>query len=284
VRDGNSLLTHHTGNRTHEVWLALREVLDSYDHQPTAIAEAWSGSDAYGDALPSSFAFPLLKAGWDAVALREAIDTVLAPGGVPVWVIDNHDTPRSASRLSLARSRALTLLMLALPGSVCLYQGQELGLPNVDLPDQALSDPVWERSGRQDRGRDGCRVPLPWSGTAAPFGFSTGPTWLPQPPEFADYTVERLAASPTSTLTMVKQWIRQRHAITGDRLQWLSQEPDRVHFRRGEVEVLVNLGDAPIAMPAGPVVASSASGMSEQLEPDTAVWVGTGQRLSPEPR
>jgi alpha-glucosidase len=103
VRDGNSLLTHHTGNRTHEVWLALREVLDSYDHQPTAIAEAWSGSDAYGDALPSSFAFPLLKAGWDAVALREAIDDVLSPGGVPVWVIDNHDTPRSATRLSLAK-------------------------------------------------------------------------------------------------------------------------------------------------------------------------------------
>ncbi len=77
----------------------------------------------------------------------------------------------------------MALVELALPGAVYLYNGEELGLPDVDLPDDALQDPVWERSGRTERGRDGCRVPIPWEGGPPGFGFTTGTPWLPMPPE-----------------------------------------------------------------------------------------------------
>ncbi len=239
VRDGNSLLEHDPGNRTHQVWRAFREVLDGYQHEPTAIGEIWSDAGLYGGAreFPLTFAFPLLKAGWDAAALRTAIEGVLSAAGTHVWVIDNHDTPRSATRLgSVARSRALTLLMLALPGAACLYQGQELGLPNVDdLPDEVLTDPIWQGSGRVDRGRDGCRVPLPWEGAGPPFGFSTARPWLPQPARFAEYTVQEQNRSPSSTLSLTRAWVGQRRQhpeLHAGLLVWLDDRPDRLHFGR----------------------------------------------------
>lgn len=289
VRDGNSLLTHDADNRTHQVWRTLRATLAEYAHEPTAIAEVWAGSGFYREEFPLTFGFPLLKAGWEAGALRAAVSGVLATdGAVPVWVIDNHDTPRSASRLGpgeigAARSRALTLLMLALPGSVCLYQGQELGLPNVDdLPDAVLSDPVWERSGGVDRGRDGCRVPLPWSGSEAPFGFSCGQSWLPQPSEFAGYTVERQLADPASTLNLVKEWVNLRRShpeLRHGGLTWLDYGPGRLHFRRevGDraLEVLVNLGAESIPLASGEVLAHSGPRPPQvRLPPNTAVWLG----------
>lgn len=288
VRDGNSLLTHDPGNRTHQVWRALRATLADYEHEPTAIAEMWSGSAFYRHEFPLSFGFPLLKAGWGADALRAAVCGVLASdGAVPVWVIDNHDTPRSASRLGpgeigLGRSRALTLLMLALPGAVCLYQGQELGLPNVDnLPEEVLSDPVWQRSGGVDRGRDGCRVPLPWSGLKPPFGFSSGRSWLPQPPEFAQYTVQRQSMDPVSTLSLVKNWVglrRRRPELRHGSLTWLDDGPGRLHFRRrvgdSALEVLVNLGDESIPLGGGEILAHLGPRPPQGvLPPNSAVWL-----------
>ncbi|MBK9435068.1 MAG: alpha-amylase [Micrococcales bacterium] len=281
VRFGNDLLTHDADNRTHEVLRALRSTLRGYEHQPTAIGEIWSGGASYSsdDEFPQTFGFPILKAGWDAPALRAAIQEVLADTE-PVWVIDNHDTPRSASRLGPARSRALTLLMLGLPGAACLYQGQELGLPNVDdLPDEVLADPVWQRSGGTDRGRDGCRVPLPWSGSQPPFGFCDDEVepWLPQPPQFAGFTVESQRRDPTSTLELTRRWLGVRKQLVGAGFQWRDEAPDRVHFQRptdtGTIDVLMNLGDTSIALPPGRILAHSDPKPPDGwLPPDAAVW------------
>ncbi len=85
------------------------------------------------------------------------------------------------------------MLTLVLPGSVYLYQGEELVLPEVqDLPDHVRQDPIWTRSQHTEHGRDGSRVPLPWDSNAHAFGFSTATTWLPQPAWFADFAVDRL--------------------------------------------------------------------------------------------
>ena len=120
----------------------------------------------------------------------------------PTWTLSNHDVDRDVTRygggdVGLARAWAMALVMLALPGAVFIYNGEELGLANVELPDEALRDPVWERSGHTRRGRDGSRVPMPWEGDAPPFGFSTNPdTWLPLPPEWSSLTVEKQLARP----------------------------------------------------------------------------------------
>ena len=133
----------------------------------------------------------LRKVSWDAVALRDVVDvsinTMIGVGAPNTWVLSNHDVTRHVTRYGggetgLRRARAAALLMLALPGCAYVYQGDELGLPEVtDLPDDVLADPIWTRSGHTLRGRDGCRVPIPWSGTVPPFGFGTGGSWLPQP-------------------------------------------------------------------------------------------------------
>ena len=103
-------------------------------------------------------------------------------------------------RLGTRRARAAALLTMALPGSVYVYQGEELGLWEVeDIPDELRQDPIWQRTGGADPGRDGCRVPLPWSGQEPPFGFSpagaASEPWLPQPKEWRDLTVEAETAS-----------------------------------------------------------------------------------------
>ncbi len=147
------------------------------------------------DELHLGFNFRLVQADFDARDVHDAIDNAVAAadlaGATPTWTLSNHDVEREVTRCGggargLARARAMALVMLALPGAVFVYNGEELGLPNVDLPDEVLQDPVWERSGHTERGRDGCRVPMPWSGDAPPFGFSSSTgTWLPMPAEWA---------------------------------------------------------------------------------------------------
>src|SRR5438270_6921263 len=160
--------------------------------------------------LHLGFNFRLLEADFDAGSVRAAIEhSLLAVQGSPApatWTISNHDSVRPVTRygggeVGLARARALALVQLALPGPVYLYNGEELGLPNVELPDWALQDPIWERSGHTERGRDGSRIPMPWEGSAPPFGFSPGPSsWLPMPHEWARLTVEAQLEDPDSML------------------------------------------------------------------------------------
>jgi alpha-glucosidase len=181
----------------------------------------------------------------------------------------------------LDRARAAALLMLALPGSAYLYQGEELGLAEVtDLPEEVLADPMWERSGHTQRGRDGCRVPLPWSGSASPFGFG-GPPWLPQPDAWAGHTAADQADDPSSTLSLYRAALAARRTVDGE-LTWLdSPREDVLVFARGDLVVTVNLGDHPVDLPAPGELVLASGDVHEvdaaKLPPATTAWWRVGK-------
>ena len=161
-----------------------------------------------------------------------------------------------------------------MPGTVFVYNGAELGLPNAELPDEVLQDPVWERSGRVERGRDGCRVPMPWSGSAPPYGFSSSSqTWLPMPVDWGSLTVESQLADPSSTLMLYRRAIELRTGraeFAGDAVEWLG---DSTFRRPGGLVCAFNAGEAPIALPDGEVLLTSGPLEGGLLPPDTAAWL-----------
>jgi alpha-glucosidase len=186
-------------------------------------------------------------------------------------------------KVGLARARAAALLMLALPGGAYVYQGEELGLPEVeDLPDEVLQDPTWEQSGRTDRGRDGCRVPIPWSGDEPPYGFSPegagAPPWLPQPHSWAALTVESQTGDDASTLELYRRAlkIRRGHAALGDGfLRWLDAPEGAIAFARDPGFVcIVNLSGDPVSAPhrAEKLLASGPLTEGNRVPMNTAVW------------
>ena len=158
-----------------------------------------------------------------------------------------------------------------------VYNGQELGLPEVELPDAALQDPVWERSGHTERGRDGCRVPLPWSGDTPAFGFSDDPdTWLPMPTDWASLTVQHQSDDPGSTLSLYRQALeirRSRDELAGSQVDWLDAPPGTLVFRRGALVCVLNAGDQAVVLPEGQLILSSAPTADGLLPPDTAAWL-----------
>jgi alpha-glucosidase len=275
----------------HEYHRAMRAVLDSYPGDRMAVGEAWVADPirlaryVRPDELNLAFNFELVEAKWGADSFRDAIerslDALAAVGAPCTWALANHDVDRTATRYGggergLARARAAALIQLALPGSVYLYNGDELGLANVELPDEALQDPIWENSGHAERGRDGERVPLPWSGDRPPFGFTTGDsTWLPMPADWAGRTAQDQAADPDSTLTLYRRTVQLRRKLDG--LQTFSYAPADAPagcfaFRRGDVLVLVNAGEDAVPLPAGELVHASAA-VDGTVPPDTAVWL-----------
>ncbi|MFJ2891549.1 glycoside hydrolase family 13 protein [Streptomyces sp. NPDC087305] len=289
-----------------------RAVLDTYTPPRMAVAEAWVPAArralyARPDELGQAFNFEYLEAGWDAEQLREVITgslaTARAAGASATWVLSNHDVVRHASRLmlppgtdpntwllsnghtppvdtaaGLRRARAATLLMLALPGSSYVYQGEELGLPEVaDLPVEALQDPIWEQQGHTHKGRDGCRVPLPWTTTGPSYGFGAGPAWLPQPASFAAYAVEAQDGTEGSTLELYRTALRlRRKLLDGEALTWADSPPGVLHFARSDGwRCVTNLSGVPVALPPGELLLSSEPAAGErQLAPDTTVWLG----------
>jgi alpha-glucosidase len=212
-----------------------------------------------------------------------SLATVSGTPAPACWVLSNHDVVRHVTRygggeVGLRRARAAALLQLALPGAVYVYNGDELGLPNVELPDEVLQDPVWERSGHTVRGRDACRVPMPWSGEKPPYGFSSSPdTWLPMPDEWADLTVEAQAGDPSSMQSLYRSALALRSsspAFAGEELQWLPAPDDCLAFRRpGGLVCLLNLSDAPVPLPEGRVLLASADVSAGQVPVDAAVWL-----------
>jgi alpha-glucosidase len=279
----------------HNIHRMIRKVLDEYPAR-IAVGEIWVSDDAAfarylrPDELHLGFNFRLLAADFNAESVRTAIEhSLLAVQDSPApatWTISNHDTVRPVTRygggaVGLARARAMALVQFALPGPVYVYNGDELGLPNVDLPDWALQDPVWRRSGRTHRGRDGCRVPLPWEGSTPPYGFSATPgTWLPMPGDWTDWTVEAQLEDPSSTLSLYRQAVelRQRHtAFTGTGVEWYGAPPGCFAFRRkgGGLVCALNASGRPVSLPAGQLLLASGplplSG--DAMPPDTAVWL-----------
>jgi alpha-glucosidase len=217
-------------------------------------------------------------------------------------VLSNHDVTRPVTRygradsgfafaakragtptdpaLGTRRARAAALLTAALPGSLYLYQGDELGLPEHEqLDDDLRTDPMFLRSGGVDPGRDGCRVPLPWSGGAPPFGFTAAgqPTWLPQPVEWSALTVEAQAADPASMLSLYREALRIRRAeLPGRPMRWLPSAPGVLAFTRGDAfACVVNLGPDPVPLPPGELLLASGEPTGGRLPTDTAAWLRT---------
>ncbi|MFE0732474.1 glycoside hydrolase family 13 protein [Streptomyces antibioticus] len=200
------------------------------------------------------------------------------PPGPP----SGRTTGPSQQALGAARARAAALLMLALPGAAYIYQGEELGLPEVlDLPDDVLTDPIFHRTGRRDRVRDGCRVPLPWSGQASPFGFTSGAEaaapWLPQPEYFAEYATDRALADTRSFWHLYREGLQLRAALDqlGEgTLRWLDTPPGVLAFVRGDDLVCaVNFGTAPTPAPVpGTPLLSSGPCPPGVLPGSTAAW------------
>ncbi|MGH8862123.1 MAG: glycoside hydrolase family 13 protein [Jatrophihabitantaceae bacterium] len=276
----------------HEHHRMFRRVLDSYPGERMAVGEVWVADDerlaryVRPDELHLAFNFELAVARWGAESFRKAIDSSLsAMAGVAApctWVLGNHDTERAATRYGggtegVARARAAALVQLSLPGAVYLYNGEELGLANVDLPDDALRDPTWERSGHTLRGRDGERVPLPWSGDEPPYAFSTtASTWLPMPAGWGPVTVAAEEGDASSTLAMFRIALAQRAALLPDagEIEWLDAPVGVLSYRRGPVTVVLNSGTEPALLPPGEVVvASGALAGDGTLPGDTAAWV-----------
>jgi alpha-glucosidase len=226
-------------------------------------------------------------ADWAAADLRTAVEHSLATvAGTPApacWVLSNHDRPRHVTRYGggargTRRARAAALLQLALPGVAYLYNGDELGMPDVEVPDEALQDPIWERSGHTERGRDACRIPLPWSGTEPPYGFSTAPgTWLPMPAGWGPLTVAAQQADPGSMLSLYRTALALRSsspAFAGEELQWLPAPDGCLAFRRpGGLVCLVNASGTPVPVPEGEVLLASADVSGGTLPDDAAVWL-----------
>jgi alpha-glucosidase len=310
---------HWDQNAVHEVYRGWREVLDAYPGSPVFVAEAWVENPQRlarylrpGE-LHTAFNFGFLLSPWDAKSLRAAIDesteALDAVDAQPTWVLSNHDVVREVSRYARAdnlhqvhslddligqpadddlgaqRARAAALLMLALPGGAYLYQGEELGLPEVeDLPAECLQDPTWERSGHTKRGRDGCRVPIPWEGTESPHGFSpdnaTTAPWLPQPASWARYSAAKLAQEPDSILALYRAAlrIRREHPALGvGSLRWQPAPEGALIFTRDPgFTCVVNVVGEPIGLPAGGLLlASGPLTSARELPAATSAWLST---------
>ncbi|MCL2532566.1 MAG: glycoside hydrolase family 13 protein [Nocardiaceae bacterium] len=296
----------------HEIYRDWHEVLAAYDGDRALCGEAWVeplsrlAKWVRPDEMQQTFNFTYLETPWQAGALRDvirsSIDAFAAVGAPSTWVLSNHDVVRHATRLALRienaqgaglgprdvknlperhfglrRARAATALMLALPGSAYLYQGEELGLPEiVDLPDDARQDPTWFRTGGERYGRDGCRVPIPWEADAPAYGFSTtGASWLPQPELWAEYARDVQAADPSSTLSMYRELLelRREHGLGLGSVEFLDgYGEDVVALRNGDVIAIANLGGWDLEIPDGRVIAASEP-VGRNLAPDTTVWL-----------
>lgn len=251
----------------HEIYRRWHEVLAEYPGDRMLVAEAWVAPAerlamyVRSDEMQQAFNFDFLRTPWDAAALRaniaETLRTFQAVGAPATWVLSNHDVVRHASRLGLSRTgkgpngitatdeqpdralglrraRAATQLMLALPGSAYLYQGEELGLPeHTALPAEVRQDPTFWRTDGAEAGRDGCRVPLPWQADAPGFGFSpSGETWLPQPADWEGYAVDRQLSDPASPLALYRQLLQRRREwnLGEGELEFLDAGPHAVAF------------------------------------------------------
>ena len=298
----------------HQVLRRWRKIGDGYADPKIFVTEAVvNGPERLSryvrpDEMHTTFNFDYLKAGWSAARIRQVIDgtmQALAPVGAPAtWVLSSHDETRhltrfgrtatgaavmgfdnSAGATDLAvgtrRARAAALLTLALPGGAYIYQGEELGLPEVeDLPEHLLQDPTWERSGHTARGRDGCRVPLPWSGAAPPFGFSAEDVepWLPQPADWHRLTVAAEQSDPDSMLSLYRRALSLRRELSGWRrpaFAWLDTPPDVIAFERGAgLRCVVNLSDDDFSFgQLGDVLLGSGTLDGSILPTDCAVWL-----------
>ncbi|MEV6105132.1 glycoside hydrolase family 13 protein [Streptomyces sp. NPDC051940] len=299
----------------HDIYRSWRAIADEYDG--VLIGELWVSDPSRfarylrPDELHTAFNFDFLARPWKASELRASIDQTLAyhaPVGAPAtWVLCNHDVTRTVTRygraesdpgtgfdfaakrfgtptdlvLGTRRARAAALLSLALPGAVYIYQGEELGLPEVSIPRDRIEDPMHFRSGGVDPGRDGCRVPLPWSPDGPSYGFGppTGaPPWMPQPPDWGTYAVDHQSPDPSSLLSLYREALRLRRTEEGfgdGPMTWLDSPEGVLAFARpGGLVCAVNFAAEPYTLPAHSSVLLASGPLPDgHLPRDTAVWL-----------
>jgi alpha-glucosidase len=291
-----------------EVYQGWSRILRSYDPPRMTVAEAAVAPQRVHryttvSELDQAFNFDFLTLAWDADAYRSAICRELefasAARTSSTWVLGNHDCVRPASRLAipadlpvddwllaggpmtpaqraqgLRRARAAAVLLLALPGSCYVYQGEELGLFEVaDLPPEVLQDPIWERTGHGQKGRDGCRVPLPWRPDGESFGFG-GRALLPQPAWFGPLSVEAQRGDPDGTLALYRQVLAlRRRLLPQPGVRWLAAPAGALAFARGRWVVVANFGDTPVPLPPGELLRASSPCRDGFLPPDSTAWL-----------
>jgi alpha-glucosidase len=302
---------HWDVDDVHEILRRWRQIGDSYPGERVFITEAVvNGPERLSrylraDEMHTAFNFPFLKASWDS-GLRDVIDGTLAAlapvGAPPTWVLASHDETRLVTRygrartgslhladdqgapsdlaLGTRRARAAALLILALPGGAYIYQGEELGLPEVeDIPEELLQDPIWLRSGHTVRGRDGCRVPMPWTGDKPPYGFTREGVrpWLPQPEGWTPLTVDAEQRDPGSMLALYRGALEIRRGNPGihsDEFAWREGQEGVLDFQRGTgLRCVLNLSPAPVPIDSSRVLLSSVPLEGEELPPDAAAWL-----------
>jgi alpha-glucosidase len=299
---------HWDRDGVHEINRRWRAVLDEYEDR-MMVAEAWVAADRLPlylrpDEYHQSFNFDLLDTDWDAQSFAEVIEKSVRAaedvGAASTWVLSNHDVMRHATRYGLPngtkwrqwpmtgphealdesagfrRARAAALITLSLPGSTYIYQGEELGLPEVwDLPLDVLDDPTWERSGHTEKGRDGCRIPIPWEEDGPSFGFGMTDPWIPQPARFGSMSVAVQTEDTSSSLSLYRTAIalrRQHLAVISD-FQLIDMGSDVLAYERGDVLVVVNMGSESVPMPEGDILLASQVNPPGQLAADSAVWI-----------
>jgi alpha-glucosidase len=307
---------HWDIDEVHSIFRRWRALADSYEGERIFVAEAVVGTaERLGnylrpDEMHTAFNFPYMKAPWSAGPIRAVIDdtlATLAPVGVPAtWALSSHDETRLVTRygrkttssahisdgqgeasdteLGTRRARAAVMLMLALPGGAYLYQGEELGLPNVDdIPAHLRQDPIFKRTGGEIEGRDGCRVPLPWSGSRPPYGFSPDgvTTWLPQPDSWGALTVEAQQADPDSTLSLHRSALRLRRQFGGfasEDFVWRDSADGVLDFTRGQsMRCVVNISGSPFDLGRDAKVLLTSSPLDEAgaLPNDATAWLAS---------
>ncbi len=306
----------------HEIYRRWRSIADSYEEHRVLVGEVWlPDAERFArylrpDELHTAFNFDFLACPWEPGPMRTSIKSALAahaPVKAPAtWVLSNHDVTRPVTRYGRAdtgfsfetkregtptdlaqgtrRARAAALLAMALPGSMYIYQGEELGLPEFEsLPPERRQDPMWHRSNGVDPGRDGCRVPIPWSGLEPPYGFSPNPgaeLWLDQPGDWQSLSVEAQIDDPDSMLSLYRTGLGiRRQAPWGPdgEFEWLDYDDQAIAFRRGErFACIVNFGPDPIELPQGAeVLVASALLDGGTVPQDTTVWFFQAENPAP---
>ena len=299
-------------DEVHDIYKSWRKIFNEYDPPRMAVAEAWVWPHrrppyASTEELGQSFNFDMLGAGWDAAKVRDVVrlnlKTAADNGTSTTWVLSNHDIIRHATRLGLpndldvakwyaknrfdpkvnveqglARAKALTQALLALPGSTYLYQGEELGLQeHLTIAAEQMQDPQFFRNPDVGLSRDGCRVPLPWARSGQSLGFGPGGSHLPQPAWYVDYSVEAEDGKPGSTLEFYREALALRGKLVCDE-KWHEVKhlfnKNVFHFKRPNGwQSITNFGTKPVKLPKGEVLLLSQPLVGGKLEPNTTAWI-----------
>jgi len=272
----------------HDLYRRWRAIADEYEGDRMYVGEIVIENQervaqyVRPDEMQLAFNFALLFAEWDAADIRGVIDrtrSALGAVGAPAtWVFENHDVTRLPTRYGggmegLRRARAAALLLLALPGTAFVYEGQELGLEEVGLPDEVRQDPIFFRTNGRRLGRDGCRVPVPWEGGPPAFGFTSGPPWLPMPADWEELTVAAQTGEEGSTLELFRAALAARPR--GEEFAWRESPPGTLVFARGDLVCAVNVTAERLELPEGELVVASNELRAGALPPGTAAWVRT---------